>query len=442
MDTGAPAAGDQGAGDGGDGLEVLHERCAGLDVHKKTVVACVLRPRGGGRGGAPVRVTQTFSTMTAGLERLGDWLAGQGVTHVALEATGVYWKPVWNVLEAQGRFALVLVNAEHFRQAPGRKTDVKDAEWLATLLRHGLLRGSFVPDRAQRELRELTRYRTALIRERAAEVNRLQKTLEGANLKLAAVLTDLTGASGRAILDALLAGETDPAALAALAHWRVLRHKRDALTQAVAGRLDPGGALHFVVTQQLAHLHALDAQLEACDAKVAEVLRPFAAELAALDRIPGVGARTAQILVAEVGTDMGRFPSHRHLAAWAGMAPGNRESGGKRYPARARKGSPWLRAALAECAWAASKARAGYLPAQFRRLAARRGTKRAIVAVGHSILVIAYHVLKEGTVYEDLGGTYFDARDRKAVSRRLVRRLEALGLTVHVEPTAATPAAA
>ena len=427
-------------------LEVVHERCAGLDVHKKTVVACVVCPRGrpgsagsGGQGrrpGEPVRVSQTFSTMTAGLAALGAWLANQGVTHVALEATGVYWKPVWNVLEAQGRFALVLVNAEHFRQVPGRKTDVKDAEWLAMLLRHGLVRGSFVPDQAQRDLRELTRYRTALIRERAAEVNRLQKTLEGANLKLAAVLTDLTGTSGQAILDALLAGETDPEALAALAHWRVLKHKREALTQAVVGRLEPGSTLHFVVTQQLAHLQALDAQLDACDAKVAEVMRPCATALAALDRIPGVGARTAQILLAEMGTDMTRFPSHRHLAAWAGMAPGNRESGGKRYPARARKGSPWLRGALAECAWAASKSKEGYLAAQFRRLAARRGKKRAIVAVGHSILVIAYHVLKDGTAYEDLGSTYFDQRDRDAVTRRLVKRLEALGHTVRLDPAA------
>jgi transposase len=225
--------------------------------------------------------------------------------------------------------------------------------------------------------------------------------------------------------------------LAALAHWRVLKHKRERLLEAVVGRLEAGGALHFVVTQQLAHLHALDAQLDACDAKVAEVLRPFAAEVAALDRIPGVGERTAQVLLAEMGADMTRFPSHRHLAAWAGMAPGNRESGGKRYPARARKGSPWLRAALAECAWAASKAKAGYLPAQFRRLAARRGKKRAIVAVGHSILVIAYHVLKDGRVYADLGGAYYDERDRAAVSRRLVKRLEALGHTVRLEPAAA-----
>jgi transposase len=419
----------------GAALEVLHERCAGLDVHKKTVVACVLRP---GPKGVPTRVTQTFSTMTSGLERLGDWLAGQGVTHVAMEATGAYWKPVYNVLEDQGRCTLVVVNAEHFRAVPGRKTDVKDAEWLATLLRHGLVRGSFIPDRAQREVRELTRYRTALIRERAREVNRLQKTLEAANLKLAAVLTDVTGWSGQRILEALTTGETDPEALAALAHWRVLKEKRAALEAAVAGRLEPGSALHFVVTQQLAHLRQLDAQIDECDVKVAEVLRPFAAELAALDRIPGVGERTAQVIVAELGTDMSRFPTHRHAAAWAGMCPGNRESGGKRLPARARKGSPWLRAALAECAWAASKGKDGYLPAQFRRLAARRGKKRAIVAVGHSILVIAYHVLREGTVYEDLGATYFDERARTAVTQRLVKRLEALGHTVRLDPATAS----
>jgi transposase len=380
--------------------------------------------------------------MTKGLTQLGDWLANQGVTHVAMEATGVYWKPVWNVLEAQGRFDLSLVNAEHFRQVPGRKTDVNDAEWLAMLLRHGLLRASFVPDRAQRELRELTRYRTALIRERAAEVNRLQKTLEGANLKLAAVLTDVTGVSGQAILDALLAGETDPVALADLADGRVRKHKRAPLEEALEGRLEPGSILHFVVTQQLTHLHALEAQIVACDAKVAEVLCPFAAQVAALDRIPGVGERTAQILLAEMGIDLSRFPSHRHLAAWAGMAPGNRESGGKRRPARTRKGSPWLRAALAECAWAASKAKAGYLPAQFRRLASRRGNKRAIVAVGHSILVIAYHILQTGTVYQDLGSTYFDERQRDVLTKRLVKRLEAIGHAVHLSPKGHTPSVA
>jgi transposase len=368
---------------------------------------------------------------------LARWLAEENCRHIAIASTGVYGKPVYNILEKAG-LEVILVNAGYVKNVPGRKTDVKDAEWLATLLRHGLVRGSFIPDRGQRELRELTRYRTTLIRERAREVNRLQKTLEAANLKLAAVLTDVTGWSGQRILEALTAGETDPEVLAALAHWRVLAHKRAALEEAVVGRLAPNSALHFVVTQQLAHLQALDAHIDACDTKVADLLRPFVAELAALQRIPGVGERTAQVIVAELGTDMSRFPSHRHAAAWAGMCPGNRESGGKRLPARARKGSPWLRGALAECAWAAGKAKDGYLAAQFRRLAARRGKKRAVVAVGHSILVIAYYLLKDGTAYQDLGTTYFDARDRTALTQRLVTRLEALGHTVHLVPAPAT----
>ncbi len=405
-------------------MEVRHARCAGLDVHKKSVVACALV---GEAGAVPEREVRTFGTMTADLEALAAWLAERGCTHVAMEATGAYWKPVYNVLEARGGVELVVANAEHFRAVPGRKTDVKDAEWLADLLRHGLLRASFIPDREQRELRELTRYRTALIRERASEVNRLQKTLEAANIKLAAVLTDVTGASGQRILDALVQGRTDPERLADLAHWRVQKKRAD-LERALVGRLD--GALRFVVRQQLKHLRALDEQIAECDAEVAERTRPFAAELARLRTIPGVGPRTAEVIVAEVGTDVRRFPTAAHLAAWAGMCPGNNASGGKRRPARARKGSPWLRAALAEAAWAAARCRQGYLPAQFRRLAARRGRKRAIVAVGHTIVVIVHHLLARGTTFEDLGGLYFDERDREAVRRRAVARLEALGFDV------------
>ncbi len=373
-------------------MEVLHERCAGLDVHKRTVVACALWS---GPAGAVVTDTKTFGTMTRDLEALAGWLAGRGCVAVALEATGAYWKPVYNVLEAHGGFELWVVNAEHLRAVPGRKTDVKDAEWIGRLLRHGLVRASFIPDRARRERRELVRYRTALIRERASEVNRLQKTLAAANIKLAAVLSGVTGVSGQRILDALVQGRTDPEQLADLAHWRVQR-KRDALEQALVGRLE--GALRFVVEQQLGHIRELDARIAACDREVAARLGPFAAELARLRTIPGVGPRTAEVILVEVGPDVARFPTHRHLAAWAGMAPGNNASGGKRRPARARRGSPWLRAALAEAAWAASHCRQGYLPAQFRRLAARRGKQRALVAVGHSILVIAYHLLTTGEV--------------------------------------------
>ena len=406
-------------------MDVVVERSAGLDVHKRSVTACALWTR---PGGEVEREVCTFGTMTRDLETLADWLAERGCTHVAMEATGAYWKPVYNVLEQ--RFILLVVNAEHVKAVPGRKTDVKDAEWIANLLRHGLLRGSFIPDRAQRELRELTRYRTALIRERAREVNRLQKTLEGANIKLAAVLTDITGVSGQRILEALTAGETDPAHLADLAHWRVQK-KRAALEQAVVGRLE--GTLRFIVRQQLAHLRALDQHIDECDEEVARLLRPFGEELARMQTIDGVGQRTVQVLVAEMGIDMSRFPTHRHLAAWAGMCPGNRESGGKRQPARARKGSVWLRAALAEAAWAAGRCKRGYLAAQFRRLAARRGRKRAVVAVGHSILVIVYHLLSQQTTYQDLGDTYFDARAEAAVRRRAVRRLEALGYQVHLD---------
>ena len=405
-------------------MEVVHARCAGLDVHKKVVVACALVGAPGEEASSEVR---TFGTMTDDLEALAAWLAERRVTAVVMEATGVYWKPVYNVLEGRAGLRVVVGNAEHLKAVPGRKTDVKDAVWLAQLLRHGLVRASYIPEREQRELRELTRYRTSLIRERADEVNRLQKTLEAANIKLAAVLTDVTGASGQAILDALVNGEEDPAALADLAHWRVQK-KREALERALVGQLTP--TLTFVVKQQLRHLRELDELIAGCDAEVARQTRPFADELERLDAIPGVGTRTAQVIVAELGVAMERFPTHRHAAAWAGMCPGNNASGGKRRRARTRKGSPWLRAALAEAAWAAGRCRDGYLPTQFRRLATRRGRKRAIVAVGHTILVIAYHLLKRGTTYQDLGPEHFDPRDTEHSKRRAVRRLQALGYDV------------
>jgi transposase len=407
-------------------MEVVHARCAGLDVHKKTVVACVLTP---GPGGTVEKATKTVSTMTAGLRELADWLAEHRVTHVAMEATGVYWKPVHNVLE--GRFALLVVNPEHVKALAGRKTDAKDAERLATLLRHGLLKGSFIPDRDQRERRELTRARTALLHERARVVQRLQKTLEGANLKLDVVLTDVMGVSGRRILEALVRGTTDPEQLADLAHARV-QAKRPALEQAVVGSLSE--PLRFLVRQHLEHWRELDDRIAAFDTQIEEQLRPFEAAITRLDAIPGVGVRTAQIIVAELGIDLRAFPSVRHLAAWAGLAPGNRESGGKRKAARTRHGNPWLKAALTEAAWAAGRCKQGYLPAQFRRLAARRGKKRAIVAVAHTLLGIVYHLLTTGEDYRDLGTNYFDERDRAAVERRTVARLEALGYRVQLEP--------
>jgi transposase len=409
-------------------MEVVYERCAGLDVHKKSVVACVLV---GAPGTEATREFKTFGTMTDDLEALAAWLAERRVGAVVMEATGVYWKPVYNVLERQGEWRVIVGNAQHLKAVPGRKTDVKDAQWLADLLRHGLVRASFIPDRAQRELRELTRYRTALIRERADEVNRLQKTLEGANLKLAAVLTDVTGVSGQAILDALANGEEDPATLASLAHWRVQK-KRAELERSLVGLLS--STLRFVVQRQLRHIRELDDLITECDAEVEAQMRPFAGPIARLDEIPGIGIRTAQVIVAELGTDMTRFPSSRHAAAWAGLCPGNNQSGGKRRRARTRKGSPWLKAALAEAAWAAGRCKDGYLPTQFRRLAARRGRTRAIVAVAHSILVIAYHLLARGTTYQDLGTAHLDTRDAERAKRRAIQRLEALGYDVELKP--------
>jgi transposase len=371
---------------------------------------------------------RSFGTMTDDLLHLADWLATNGVTHVAMESTGVYWKPVWNLLE--DRFTLLLVNARHVKAVPGRKTDAKDCEWLADLLRHGLLRGSFVPDRPQRELRELTRYRTSLVQERSAEVNRLQKTLEGANIKLGDVATDIMGLSRRQMLAALAGGETDAAAMAQLAQGR-LRDKLPELERALAGRVGPHQ--RFLLARQRAHIDFLDAAIAEVSAEIAARLRPCDAELVRLATIPGVGRRTAEVLVAEIGTDMRRFPSAAHLASWAGMCPGNDESAGKRRSGKTRKGSPWLRSTLIEAARAAGRSKGTYLAAQYHRLAARRGTKRAAVAVGHTILVIAYRLLSESDVYRELGGRYFDERDRHAVERRLVTRLEGLGYKVSLE---------
>ena len=341
---------------------------------------------------------------------------------------------MYNLLEDQ--FTLLLVNAQHIKAVPGRKTDVRDCEWIADLLRHGLLKPSFVPDRPQREQRELTRYRTTLVRERSAEVNRLQKTLEGANIKLAAVASDLRGRSAREMLEALVAGATEPAALAQLARGR-LREKRAQVEQALVGRF--GAHQRFLVAQHLAHLDYLDEAIEQVSAELRERLRPFDDALARLETLPGVARRGAEILVAEIGLDMSRFPTAAHLAAWAGMAPGNNESAGKRRSGKTRKGSPYLRTLLVEAGQAAGRTKDTYLAAQYHRLAARRGKKRAAVAVGHTLLVIVYHLLKRGTAYRELGGGYFDERDRQAVERRLVRRLEALGNKVTLEPS--TPAA-
>ena len=408
-------------------MEVIHPRCAGLDVHKRTVVACRLTP---GDGPEPLRELRTFGTTTRQLLALADWLDEAGVTHAALESTGSYWKPVYNLLE--DRFDLLLANAAHLKAVPGRKTDVKDAEWIAKLLRHGLLRASFIPPRPDRELRELTRYRTTLIRERADEVNRMAKVLEGANIKLASVATDIAGVSGLAMLEAMVAGEADPAAVADLARGR-LRDKREALVEALTGRMGPHQ--RFLLGTQLRHLRELGALIDAVSGEIEERLRPLEAPLQLLTTIPGIGSRTAQVMLAEMGADMARFPSAGHLASWVGLCPGNDESAGRRRSGRTRRGSPWLRAALVEAARAAARTHA-YPGTQYRRIAARRGAKRAAVAVAHSIIVIAYHMLSTGSAYRDLGANWFDERDREAVRRRLTRRLEALGYHVDLKPAA------
>jgi len=409
-------------------MEILYPNCCGLDVHKQRILACVIRP---GAGDRPEKEVRTFGTMTDDLLALADWLVACGVSHVALESTGVYWKPVYNVLE--GSFAMVLANAQHIKAVPGRKTDVRDCEWIADLLRHGLLRPSFVPDQPQRELRELTRYRTSLVRERTAEVNRLQKTLEGANIKLASVASDVLGASGRQMLAALIAGTTDGATLAGLARGR-LREKRPALRRALTGRM--GAHQRFLLAQQLAHIDFLDQQIAAVSTEIEARLRPFQAALTLLDTIPGVGQRTAEILAAEIGTEMSRFPTAGHLASWAGICPGNNESAGKRRSGKTRKGSPWLRAALVEAGHAAGRAKGTDLAALYHRVAARRGRKRAAVAVGHAILRLAYQLLATGTPYRARNPAPVDAHRRHLATRRVVRRLEQLGYQVSLQPAA------
>jgi transposase len=412
-------------------MQVVYERCAGLDVHKKTVVVCAITPDA---QGSRHKEWRTFSTMTPDLLRMRDWLKEREISHVAMESTASFWKPIFNILE--GHLEVLVVNAQHLKAVPGRKTDTKDAEWIADLLQHGLLRPSFVPPAAQRELRELTRYRTSLVEERSRIINRLQKTLEDTNIKLACVASDMMGRSARDMLTALLAGEVDPAVLAELARGR-MRSKRDLLSQALQGQLKPHH--RFLLSEQLADIDGLDEALERMNKEIAEHLRPYEQQIQRLSTIPGIKRRLAEVVLAEIGADMSRFPSARHLASWAGMCPGNRESAGKRLSGKTRKGSPWLRSALVEAAHAAIHAKDSYLSAQYQRLSVRRGGKKATIAVGHTLLVIIYHVLSEDQDYQELGGHYFDDWDQQAVQKRLVRRLEKLGYEVKLEPT--SPAA-
>lgn len=415
-------------------MQVLYERCCGIDVHKKDVKACLFTPDPKGKRHKEIR---TFGTTTPELLQLFDWLAHNGCTHVAMESTGSYWKPLYNLLE--GTFELVLANALEIKNVPGRKTDVGDAEWIAELLQHGLIRGSFVPQRPIRELRELMQYRKALVSERRDEVNRVQKVLEGGNIKLSSVATDVLGVSGRAILEELIAGNTDPETMAQLAKGR-MRSKIPELRQALAGRV--GSHQRFLLAQQLAHIDFLDERIAECGKEIEERMRPFALKVEQLRTIPGVETRTAQTILAALGPDMSVFPTHKHAASWAALCPGNHESAGKRKSGKTRKGNRMLREALIEAAKAASRTRNTYLSAQYRRIAARRGPNKATVAVAHTILIIAYHLLKDGGTYQELGATYFDELDRERARRKLVSRLEALGYKVSLEPQPAPAPAA
>ena len=441
-------------------MQIVHTHCAGLDVHKKTVVACVRIVQA---DGTITRHIRTFGTTTSELLNLVAWLLSFEVTHVAMESTGEFWKPIYNLLE--GSFTVLLVNAAHIKHVPGRKTDVNDADWLAELLAHGLMRPSFVPPPPQRALRDLTRQRTHLIRERASEVNRMQKVLEWANLKLSSVVTDITGVSARAMLEALIAGQTDVTALAQLAKGR-LRTKLSELEQALAGTLQPHHA--FMIAQHLALIDVFDEQVAAFDERIHEAIEAtkspsgaaddargsgrtgqqeeasapegsWAAQ-AIVDAIPGIGERTAEVIVAELGTDMSRFPSKAQVSSWAGLAPGQHESAGKRKSARLRDGNKYLRATLVQAAWAAVRKRGTFLSAYFGRLSVRRGKQKAIVAVAHKILVIIYTLLKTGQVYQERGAAALDQNQKERIVHRLEKRIANLGYKVHLEPIGAAAA--
>lgn len=412
-------------------MDVVYERCAGLDVHKKSVVACRLVPQTEGKGRQ--REVRTFGTMTADLLLLADWLRAGQVSHVAMESTGVYWRPIFNILESE--FEVLLVNAQHIKFVPGRKTDVKDAEWIAQLLQHGLLKSSFIPEVEQRDLRELTRYRTKLIEERSREANRVQKVLEDANLKLSSVASDVLGVSGREMLQQIIVGQDDPLLLAQLARGR-LREKIAELEKALQGQVRDSHRL--LLKLHLEHIDDLNAKVNTLSEEIERLLIPFdqTQALERLDTIPGVNQQVAQGILAELGTDMSRFPTAAHAVSWTGLAPGKSESAGKQHAAATRKGNKHLRALLTQAAHTVARSQDTYLGAQFRRIASRRGKKRAALAVAHSILVIAYHLLKRGTIYTELGANYFDQHNEQQVQRQLVKRLERLGFTVTLAPAA------
>ncbi len=406
-------------------MEVIYKRCCGLDVHKEIVVACLLIRE----GGKVVKEIRTFLTMTVDLVVLHDWLKAHQVTHVAMESTGIYWRPVFNLLEED--FTVLLVNAAHIKTVPGRKTDVKDCEWIADLLSHGLLRGSFIPPEPIRDLRDLTRYRKSLTDERVREVNRLQKFLEAANIKLSSVATDVMGVSGRAMLEALTAGSTDPQVLSELAKGR-LRKKLPELKKALEGRFRSHH--RFLVAEVLTHLDFLDEAIERVSQEVSSRIVPFSKNVELMDLVPGINQRVAEGVLSEMGVDMSCFPTHGHAASWTGLCPGNNESAGKRKSGRIRKGNQWLRRYLIEAAWAAVRKRGTYLSALYYRLVPRRGKKKAIVAVAHALLVMIYHILKDQVSYRELGSDHFNKLNAAYVQRHHVKRLESLGFKVILEP--------
>jgi len=408
-------------------MEVIYPRCAGLDVHKDTVVADARIVS----GSEIKHNVETFATTTSGLLALEQWLSAHNVTHVAMEATGVYWKPVWHVLE--GSFELVLANARHIRNVPGRKTDVNDAMWIADLLAHGLIRGSFVPPEPIQRLRDLTRTRKQLVREIAQHTQRIQKTLEDANVKITGLITDLLGVSGRAIIAALIAGETDPERLAALAKGR-LKIKRPALIEALRGRVNEHH--RFLLKLHLGQIEALEKAREELEQHMGKSLEPMRAKAELLSTMPGVSDTVAQVILAEIGTDMSRFPTAGHLVSWAGLCPRNDESAGKRRSTRVRPGAPWLKTTLVQAAWAAARTKNSYLRAQFLRLKSRRGPRKAILAVAASMLTAAYHMLRDEVAYNDLGADHFHRRDQTKLVNRLIRRAADLGFHVEIRPAA------
>jgi len=424
-------------------MEVLHAHCAGLDVHKDTVVACVRHMV----EGKITTTVKSFNTTTRELILLSEWLSTEGATHIAMEATGVYWKPVWHIL-SDGEFELVLANAAHVKNVPGRKTgapgdrssslgwktDVNDAVWLADLMAHGMIKASFVPDEPTQQMRDLLRTRKQIVRERSSHIQRIQKTLEDANIKLDSVVTNILGLSGRRIIEALIAGQTAPQAMATLAHRR-LKATSDQLQASLDGRVTKHH--RFLLKLHLDQIDAFDATIARIDEEVSANVEPFRVAIEMLSAIPGVGELSAAVIVSEIGIDMSRFETAGHLVSWAGLCPKNDQSAGKRRSNRMKKGAPWLKSTLIQCAWCASRTKGSYLQTQYLRLRSRRGAKKAVCAVAASILTAAYHMLKNGTVYQDLGASYFDNRAKDKQALRLINRLKNLGFEVQITPQAA-----